>query len=1272
MQFPKQLEKQVAELIQFNRAPTLESLVNQVYESLKKEFKSHVTGSPRAKSIKTTKPSVSKVEPRDREQSNRSPLSKNLLRIWIVKNAIQHGPEGATKFVWVVKPAVVSRYKMATDVPQSISKDLMASVKLKHSRKRALESAGHDDQREESQDDPKKKKVARTSESRAAASSKSDLDRLVVPKTVEQIERQYPPQSLGRIISSVLIENQPKALSPEEIFDKAIALGKISMKDGEPTFTARSIGKALIYDTNFVRLERGRYSLHAFHPHIEILKRSSRLQPKGGKTDNTAKKKKSLLRKVEQNAECIKAAVLQQKEKYENCVRSVRETKLELEKALEDENNFAKTRKFRFNASSNFQRELLARFELPESQRVWKGEPDDRKGMLEHRQKLQAKMKEIEKKKQSFIDSERNKENEQFAQLKKNRKMLEEALSSAEKAEKDAQNNLEKLELEAANIDRRLDAEKVRASRLLEKQNATRTKEKRKSSVTYPIEDLDLHQELAAGCLVVPDVFPPNSWKSKTESIELAQSFIISDFFFQFGKHIGVKSLNYFDLVKAITNFNRAIHRPLCECSEEVMIASQTLVNLYENILRYFLLNIVAKKKENNTILDENSGEHENSIPEEKWLNVLSDATWPEILYLVIHDTATRDEFSFNRPSAKAIVTVSLINSRDGLHKLEMNHHINLLQYFTDLLIDTETIRNVVQKRGDAMIGALKRARADVLEERRKLKELNQHDVLKEKLEAATVKTTSNNEVIRPPMLAALSDNANDQASISRGMISTRCLNSSKISKPPISDLPVALREYRGDPNDEESKEKFYRKQKEARRKLEKDRIRWFADEQRRIRREEAALRAAAEEKKEIEKKREASSAAIVRTEEELEEKLEKNAIRRKPLGFDRHHRQYWYNLGGNRSIVYVEDRESNLWGEYSSVESVENLLKSLDRRGIREKRLSEAIEKRMHSIILGMRRAQNLEKGNTVRHNSAENTSENSEGNLINKRESKDCIKITRKSSRKRQPVQMFSVGEDKEEEKQRKQGTSNIVSQRFSVGRRRHAQFKMPLDGSFDNITIDVLKLLFDPLEFAAASMILRIVPALYDEIDKGKYLVGLEAYDSKAQWNDWISSFNSSTWNKYLGRDRSPHMDNSSAYDAFIFRSQASQAILRIENLFFDACTFAAKKQTRPSSNNIPSSVSTAEDTYDHSNKSEERDQKGYEAGLETTPVKSEQEESNALHPVLWESSRDRELWRQDVMQAQRLTKLAFSVSMLQLKSANFFETIENLSEEKIMME
>ena len=54
--------------------------------------------------------------------------------------------------------------------------------------------------------------------------------------------------------------------------------------------------------------------------------------------------------------------------------------------------------------------------------------------------------------------------------------------------------------------------------------------------------------------------------------------------------------------------------------------------------------------------------------------------------------------------------------------------------------------------------------------------------------------------------------------------------------------------------------------------------------------------------------------------------------MRHPPLGLDRHHRRYWWNVGGLRSVVMVEDAEgSRLEALLDCQEHVAALLSSLN-----------------------------------------------------------------------------------------------------------------------------------------------------------------------------------------------------------------------------------------------------------------------------------------------------------------------------------------------------
>ncbi|KAK5584678.1 hypothetical protein RB653_006294 [Dictyostelium firmibasis] len=71
---------------------------------------------------------------------------------------------------------------------------------------------------------------------------------------------------------------------------------------------------------------------------------------------------------------------------------------------------------------------------------------------------------------------------------------------------------------------------------------------------------------------------------------------------------------------------------------------------------------------------------------------------------------------------------------------------------------------------------------------------------------------------------------------------------------------------------------------------------------------------------------------------EGLDEKLEKYSTRLESLGRDRHYRNYWYWYQ-LPSKIYVEN-ENGGWEYYSSKKELDDLMKYLDNRGIRERKL--------------------------------------------------------------------------------------------------------------------------------------------------------------------------------------------------------------------------------------------------------------------------------------------------------------------------------------------
>lgn len=76
-----------------------------------------------------------------------------------------------------------------------------------------------------------------------------------------------------------------------------------------------------------------------------------------------------------------------------------------------------------------------------------------------------------------------------------------------------------------------------------------------------------------------------------------------------------------------------------------------------------------------------------------------------------------------------------------------------------------------------------------------------------------------------------------------------------------------------------------------------------------------------------------------------MERELEKYSLRRAPLGLDRHYRGYWWGLASQRGAVYVQSEDGQLVVLQTS-EALDALMDTLDKRGVREVALHDALEK--------------------------------------------------------------------------------------------------------------------------------------------------------------------------------------------------------------------------------------------------------------------------------------------------------------------------------------
>lgn len=81
-------------------------------------------------------------------------------------------------------------------------------------------------------------------------------------------------------------------------------------------------------------------------------------------------------------------------------------------------------------------------------------------------------------------------------------------------------------------------------------------------------------------------------------------------------------------------------------------------------------------------------------------------------------------------------------------------------------------------------------------------------------------------------------------------------------------------------------------------------------------------------------------------------------AVRTSPLGEDRHKRRYWWGLGGHAGPLYVEMIDGS-WGQVTTKQRLDAIIKSLNVKGIRELQLKQTLEAKYHQIVQGMNRSQ-------------------------------------------------------------------------------------------------------------------------------------------------------------------------------------------------------------------------------------------------------------------------------------------------------------------------
>lgn len=916
LKFPPELEGEVCKSVH-HFVGSLDEALNNCYKTVREIYKREESAADEAglsnveerSSIISNDNSMQPGKPvrtiQKKSKMAKLPVSRTLLRTYIVKNFSPEGHDHGRKRAWVAQsPELVQKFALPEEMPINVREQLAACIRL-----------------------PKKRQAPENTHEQAEKRAKKDVEApdkpretmpiipsgpLIAPKSLDEVKEQYAEGTVKKSLVDILIATYPQGLSLQCIMEKGKELGIREFDENNRS----TLASALTRDNNFVRLEKGIYSLHALFPEKLVYRKSNlpklpgtviltqAIPPPGldGKAMLQGDVEVDGLSKVEHLFKRAKVSFARHTSNVLAARMALQKAKEQYEKAKDARggNCFGKKKN-----EGQISSEALRRFEMSEEDRKYKGHPDDRKAMLEHRQWLQQKLRVLEKEKIEFIKMVHERIEQDTEQELSGFRAAENALKAAEKRLELAEQLSDSAEKALASAEKRLENEQIKAEkcverekrRLEEKEERERKKAEAAAAKKYPIEDLELlhapyHRNGAAS-----DVHPA-TWLNAEDGRRMANMLFISDFVSQFARSLGLSFVSSSDIFPK--NWNDA---------ED--LKCQVYHSLYLKLM--------------GVILEDARSTDEATPLQKRWLCLLSDATWPEVLRrMVLTAAAESKEMPHKRPSEHASLSASMLGF-NGADSLTHDQHLALLNYLCDVALNTQKLRSLLAQREEMAHDARRDIRGDIAEERKRLK-----DLIDEEKEDKRRKMDEEK----------LDDLASKQARIA-----------------PSFELPEDLVEFRGDHDDKKALLVFRQMQQAEKRRLEKEKAKWLGETLRAQRTQEARRKEEKNAEKAKAEAREKAEEALARAQDALDEKAEKYAVRRTPLGHDRHFRRYWWGLGAYRTAVLVEDAVGN-WGMYASLAHLNAFLGSLDRRGYRELSLAQAIEKRYDAVEIAFKKS--------------------------------------------------------------------------------------------------------------------------------------------------------------------------------------------------------------------------------------------------------------------------------------------------------------------------
>ena len=338
----------------------------------------------------------------------------------------------------------------------------------------------------------------------------------------------------------------------------------------------------------------------------------------------------------------------------------------------------------------------------------------------------------------------------------------------------------------------------------------------------------------------------------------------------------------------------------------------------------------------------------------------------------------------------------------------------------------------------------------------------------------------------------------------------------------------------------------------------------------------------------------------------EVERKLLYNPTRRQPLGLDRASRRYWWGVGGIKDEILIEDPDSGRIAILSTEQGVEDLISSLDTRGIREASLHAALMAIKDTIILNMRRT-----------HSAIHREEYEESKPRKKREP------VRQSSRQTRQVEFFDPSKPHDEAVERKERATRKQASSIQY---------------FDEISI--LDLPYS-VKTAYADSMANLVDIKRDAIQAG--ISGPLGDESWEAWTKLVTQFG-----EEYGSKAYKQLTSDEILDVLKQQACIIEKVLNAKSKFLQG--------------GMPKHQSSSKEDEQEDSDEEDSDQEDehimdspiiYCDGLyDYNPIGAKRNPKQSI--FLWQTLRERTMWVSDMTSSHSPARLDYCIRILRLQS------------------